>query len=516
MGKNRPGIMPLIILGTGLLTGVGTPSAWSYELLPPGALFSEPGTSETTTADPQPAWPAAPAAGLPSNADAIDVAQEQRLSQLEAELLAMRAALQAEQFETPAPAAATTPPTPNRQPTPPTPSTPPAPTTAPKFAPTTKLTGFFQADMAYFSQDTASRGQLGHIDNDLGFRRARLAAVGDVAPNVGYSLEMDFAFPGRPSFMDVWMEVRDVGQLGNVRVGQWRQPFGLDELTSVRELTFFERPTMFALAPFRQTGIGFANHSSDERVTWATSVYGFPTDFFGDHVGDSGFGTAARLTELLIDECDGRRIFHAGAGHVWTHPGATGSFYRNVPEYGGPFGGANGTVGSVPFFVNTGTLSDPNAHIINLELAGVSHSLHWQGEARYAFVDVNDTVVTLPSAYAQVGYLLTGEVRPYNKANATLGRIKPLRPFGDRGGLGAWEIAARYSYIDLNPAEIVAQVPPVGQPAFGGRLNDTTLGLNWYLNDRTKFQFQYVQAMLDRGGIESDTNIAAFRAQLDF
>ena len=89
--------------------------------------------------------------------------------------------------------------------------------------PKVKLTGFFQADAGWFRQSPGSFATFGDIQDATGFRRARLAAVGDVAENMSYMLEMDFAFPGRPSFMDVWLDVHSVPLLGNVRVGQWRQ-----------------------------------------------------------------------------------------------------------------------------------------------------------------------------------------------------------------------------------------------------------------------------------------------------
>jgi phosphate-selective porin OprO/OprP len=73
-------------------------------------------------------------------------------------------------------------------------------------------------------------------------------------------------------------------------------------------------------------------------------------------------------------------------------------------------------------------------------------------------------------------------------------------------GPGAWEIAGRWSYIDLDDENIA-----------GGRLNDLTLGVNWYLNRYTKFQFNYIHAFLTRPiGVDSDADIVALRAQLDF
>ncbi|OYW20934.1 MAG: hypothetical protein B7Z55_06430 [Planctomycetales bacterium 12-60-4] len=384
--------------------------------------------------------------------------------------------------------------------------------------PTAKLTGFFQLDAGWFAQDTNSNALFGNIQDDRGFRRARLAAVGDLADNISYMMEMDFAFPGRPSFMDVWVDVHDVPLFGNVRVGQWRQPFGLDELTSVRELTFFERPTMFAFAPFRQTGIGFHDANEDETITWAASGYGFPTDFFGDSLGDRGYGTAERITGLLIHDEECHRVLHAGFDHAFTIPNNPGLAYRNVPEFGGPFGGPTGTAGDVPFFVNTGIIDADYSNILNAELAGVYESFHWQSEVRYALVNVAGTTVTLPSYYVQAGYILTGEVRPYNRTNAVLGRIKPNHPFHRCGGWGAWEVAARYSYIDLQPAAPFSAGGAgllAGQPP-GGHLNDMTVGLNWYLHANLKVQFQYVRAMLANTVSSSSTDIIGIRTQMDF
>ncbi|MBS0203599.1 MAG: porin [Planctomycetes bacterium] len=399
--------------------------------------------------------------------------------------------------------------------------------------PNTKITGFFQMDAGYFNQSGGNQAQYGTIQNDLGFRRARLAAVGDVSQNVSYMLEMDFATPGRPSFMDVWLDVHDVPLFGNVRVGQWRQPFGMDELTSVRELTFLERPLMFGMAPFRETGIGFHDMNEDKSVTWAGSVFGFPTDAWGNHYGNKGMGTAFRLTALPWYEEDGRRVLHAGFGHSFTMPGNAGAAYRNTPEYGGVAGtytsqsvpgGAvgGGTGGDFPFFYNTGPLFYDNANLLNAELAGVYNSLHWQSEARFSVMDFGGTTVTVPAFYCQAGYLLTGEVRPYNKVAAVLGRIKPLRPWGECGGIGAWELAARYSYIDSNStvpfAPLVTAPAQPGGPniAWGGAVNDVTFGVNWYLNQYTKFQFNYIIANSNRGGVSTVCDIVALRAQIDF
>jgi phosphate-selective porin OprO and OprP len=431
----------------------------------------------------------------------------------------------------------------------PPPSMAPSTPTPGRVFPSVRLTGFFQVDAAAFTQDTANYRQFGQIQNDVGFRRARLAAVGDVSENVSYMVEMDFAFGGRPSFMDVWADVQKIPVLGNVKVGQWRQPFGMDELTSVRELTFLERPLMFAMAPFRQTGIGFHDMNDDKTVTWAGSLFAFPTDAWGDAFGNKGGGTAERLTATPWYQDDGRQVLHVGFDHSLNVAGPAGSGYRNTNTYGGPFGnassasysdtvpgGSNGATTDVPFFVNTNPLIYNYANLFDLELAGVYNSFHWQSELRYSFMEgvspnggtaTHAGNIVMPAFYVRGAYLLTGEVRPYNKVNGVLGRIKPLKNFNQNGGTGAWEIAAQYDYIDLNAAApyskpaagFLGTAAPAGVSpviAGGGGMSNVTLGTNWYLNEFTKLQVMYMIGELDRGGVSSTVNCTCARVQLDF
>ncbi|MES2788629.1 MAG: porin [Planctomycetota bacterium] len=373
--------------------------------------------------------------------------------------------------------------------------------------PKVKLTGFFQADAGFFQQDAQSLANYGDIGDNRGFRRARLAAVGDVSEYVSYMLEMDFAFPGRPTFMDVWVDVHNVPLLGNVRVGQYRMPFGMDALTSVRELTFLERASPFAFNPFRQIGAGFHDNNQDETVTWAASVFGFPTDPWGGNTGDNGYGMAGRITALPIYADDGSFLVHMGFDYSLTRPSTKTLEYRNTPEYGGPFVGPTGTQASVPFFVDTGAMSATTSNLLNAELAAVWNQSYIQSELTYALVNLtNGSTATLPGYYAQAGYFLTGEQRSYNKIAGVLGRVKPLHNWGEPCGYGAVELAARYSYLDLNSHGIN-----------GGRMNDVTLGTNWYLNQYTKLQLNYIRSIVDKGVDDNiNTNIVAIRAQLDF
>jgi phosphate-selective porin OprO/OprP len=97
-------------------------------------------------------------------------------------------------------------------------------------------------------------------------------------------------------------------------------------------------------------------------------------------------------------------------------------------------------------------------------------------------------------AYLEVLYFLTGEHRAYDFDRAAFGRVIPYDRFylvrGIHGlccGKGAWQVGARYGWLDLRDGGLD-----------GGVVEDWTLGVNWFLNPNMKLQWNYV--LTDREG----------------
>ena len=368
------------------------------------------------------------------------------------------------------------------------------------------VSGAAQIDAIWFDQDDANRAVVGDADDVAGFRRSRLGVKGNLADNVSYKMEYDFAFPGRPNFTDVWFDISDLPAVGHFRVGQWKQPFGMEPATSFRELMFMERSLAFALVPFRQIGAGIYNTAFEEQATWAVSGYRFPTDNFGNVAGDRGYGVSTRETMLLYDDTCGNTV-HLGGSYTWNAPSTSTLRVRSTPEVGFTQLDLNNVSDfPIPFFVNTGILPTDDYQVVGGEFAAGFNSWVFQSEYMYAVLNqINGGSLIFPACYAQLGYVLTGERRPYDKKAAAYTRVVPECAFGKRG-CGTFEIATRYSMIDLNDATIE-----------GGRLQDMTLGLNWYLNKYTRFEFNYIHAMLDRPvGNHTHADIFGTRAQFDF
>jgi phosphate-selective porin OprO and OprP len=411
--------------------------------------------------------------------------------------------------------------------------------------PTVQLSGVFQADGVVFSQDDANRlppsaGGVGYIENGADIRRARLGARSTVTNTMNAFMQFDFGAQGRPTFTDLWVEWTDLPVLGTVRVGQWKQPFSLEVVSSFRYTTFMERSSLFqAFTPFRHLGIGAFNHTEDLMTTWAASFIRTGQDQFGNSLSTAGGnGFVGRLTHLMwYDETEGRDYLHLGGAYFLNSPPKHSIAFRTIPEI---FVGQNanngiGTAGfavqgvfdGTPFFVNTGSLTEvEHVHTFGVEALWVYGPWSLQAEGMAAMVDRPDTATAvLDGGYMQLGYFLTGEHRPYDRVGGAIDRVKPFEDFfwvgtdhGSERGLGAWEVAVRFSHIDLDDEDVS-----------GGVMDNFTFGINWYCNPYCKVVFNYIHSWLDSptapprapgaappAVVQSEANAFALRAQVDF
>jgi phosphate-selective porin OprO/OprP len=129
--------------------------------------------------------------------------------------------------------------------------------------------------------------------------------------------------------------------------------------------------------------------------------------------------------------------------------------------------------------------------------------------------DAGQPDVDFWGAYAQVSYFLTGEHQVYELAEGKFGRVKPKANFNPaKGGWGAWEIAARYSYLDLDDRDID-----------GGKIWDVTAGLNWYLFPNARIMLNYIHSDVSQREatiagvpthIDGNADIVQTRFQVDF
>jgi phosphate-selective porin OprO/OprP len=98
------------------------------------------------------------------------------------------------------------------------------------------------------------------------------------------------------------------------------------------------------------------------------------------------------------------------------------------------------------------------------------------------------------SWFVEASWILTGEHRPFNRSKGAFSGIQPKSPvtLGKNSGWGAFQIAARYSGLDLNSGSVQ-----------GGELRDTSLGINWYLNPAFRWTINYIYSEREPIGSEN-------------
>jgi phosphate-selective porin OprO/OprP len=93
--------------------------------------------------------------------------------------------------------------------------------------------------------------------------------------------------------------------------------------------------------------------------------------------------------------------------------------------------------------------------------------------------------------YVQGSYVITGENRRWKPAEAVFQNPRPFANAFDNGGIGAWEVALRYSTLDLTDGHVASG------GVEGGSLKMITAGLNWYLNPNTRWMLDLSRIDLD-------------------
>jgi len=350
-------------------------------------------------------------------------------------------------------------------------------------------------------------GRLNGVGNSAAtfLRRARLRADGDVYGLFDFVIEYDFAnatnensgddppsfgnLTSSPSPANVWMQIRDVPVVGYVRIGYQTKPIGMANNTSQGNLPFLERPDVNdgIYAPFDggyALGISAHDWIESERIAWRYGVYRPLTNVFGIALNKYAFG--ARVTALPRYEDDGQSLIHLGLGSFGGEVVEDKLRLRARPLL------RNGPGFGVPVLVDTGQIPGTRQYAIGPEFALVQGPLTIQAEWAGQFLtnaEVNGQsqgTVFYHGGYVEALWFLTGEVRAYNKRDGVFGRVVPHNNYhyhkGDGfSGFGAWQIGARFSYLNLNDKAVR-----------GGEVYDWTAGVNWYLNANMKFQLDYI------------------------
>ncbi len=355
-----------------------------------------------------------------------------------------------------------------------------------------RIRGRIETDAIVAVQSRESQEILGDLQNGYGFRRLRLGSQGTLGDALHWVSEVELA-GGTPRLRDVFIGYTMFPWVRELRVGFFREPFSLEGNTSANFITFMERSPLNELDPTRNWGGCAYWWPDDERATFALGLFRDGTTSGGQSQGDEdAWAVTGRVTALPVYDSDENnfRLLHLGIAASFRTP--SGGIVRFDPGLASSLL----TVSDDPAspFLPTITIPAVKQQLLNLQAAWVNQSLSMQSEWFATLIQQpNAGTVFFHGFYFDVSYFLTGEHRGYDLTRGAFDQVKVLRPVtkskeDPRGGMGAIELAGRFSFTDFSSPNLA----PLdnGLPA-GAFLYQLTLGCNWYLNDFTRFMFNY-------------------------
>ena len=383
-----------------------------------------------------------------------------------------------------------------------------------------KLSARAAYEFAFFNQDKELERAVGDEQDGTGFPYARLQLTGKMWEYITGVFEMEFAGENgqdTPSFREVYFQIDNIPYGADrgfdLRAGHFREPFSMEDLIGVPYRTFNERSLANVFVPSYNPGIQVSDallgEPKKERLTWALGVFKEADNWpsANDSDEDQGYQVTARVTGLPVYAEDGRQLLHLGLAYSHRNPdGARLSYGARPDSRLALFRYAD--VDNLPVGFRLRDARADDVDLLGLELAGVYGPVWLQSEYIHSAVDTTfGGNVDFDGYYAQAGWFITGENRPYRNDRALFVRVVPNRNFGFKtaSGWGAWEVAARYSAVDLQDG-----------PVHGGQHESLSLGLNWYLNPNARITWNYTHNVIEHDLYDGSFDELQTRFQFEF
>ena len=354
----------------------------------------------------------------------------------------------------------------------------------------------------WLSQDASSEGQVGDLSAFEGgeIRGLRVGAVGTlnmfdrpwVYTIFGATNAFDKGFneEGLDNFS--WFDWRlDVPFIADtvLSIGKQKEPISGERVQSMIYNHMHERTAVAdALMPSRNVGIVWNGAGALPYSTWAVGVF---NDWFdaNQDFDESATQYIGRATWAPLRTDDDSSLLHVGLGYRYSNA-KEGFRFRTEPEFN-----------QSPAFVDTGfgtatgMLPADNLQTWNAELSWRRGPFWIASEYTSTAVDNPDLANPDFDGYWIAGsWVLTGEMRPYNKKSGTFGSV-PIAKTVYQGGKGAWEATARWSTIDLSDGLVE-----------GGEMDIASLGLSWWLTPFFSVGMNYRYIWNTRLGVEGTSS----------
>jgi phosphate-selective porin OprO/OprP len=370
-----------------------------------------------------------------------------------------------------------------------------------------RITGQILVDGGDIDADEELQNSFPDLDgSNILFRKLSVSTYGNFYDTVDFKIGIDFA--NAKDVQDIWIRYLKNPLLKKIKFGNQKEPLSLEYLTSISRVTFMERAlpdVAFGLG--RNIGIRYDSLNPEKRINFGAGVF-LNTGSFSkvgegaDQISEAnGFDVTARVFGLPVYDENGEKMLHLGLGYSY------GS--RNEDDLD-----ASMRLRTRPEsrltddrLVDTGPILGKRRDMANAELAMVFGPWSFQGQCYYTSLNAN--AANDPDFwgyYAFLSYFITGEHRNYNRSIGVFTGVEPQPVFHPmKGDWGAWELALRHSYVDLNDGIIK-----------GGKESNFTAGLNWIHNRNVRLMFNYIHAYVKDRASPSVENGRAHIFQVRF
>lgn len=344
--------------------------------------------------------------------------------------------------------------------------------------------------LQWLSQDDNSKTQLGDLSSSSvgAIRGLRLGLIGTfnfkrpwvyTVIAATRAFERGFGESGKSSFVlyDARLDIPLFSNV-NVSLGKQKEPISLSRMTLLLFLPQQERAAgLDAFLMARNWGIVFNGTAFKSRTTWAVGAFNNWIDT-GKPFKENSYQFTGRVTGLPYLSRDESNLLHIGLGLRYSDTRSDINGKTEAEFY------------QSPVFVETGLFTAEDLFTYNLEAFWRMGPFLVGGE--YTGVNVNASGYDNPRVFGyniDASWVITGEMRGYRKKSGVFNQVPVSRPVSS-GGWGAWEIAFRFSTIDLRDGSLD-----------GGIMDTYSLGLNWWPVSRIQVTPNYRYIILDRFGI---------------
>ena len=334
-------------------------------------------------------------------------------------------------------------------------------------------------------------------DESLIIRHARLYTAGYyffIFP-LFYKVEADIS-ASQIYIREVFLWFSHVPYVQTLKFGHFKTPSTLENMISGRDRSFMENSApVEAFAQGTKVGIQLSDSLTEKHITWAAGLFANGNESDTSDASDSSSRLICRATCAPHYNIDTKSLLHLGYSGSLVYTGNNTVRYRSRPESY-----------LMPRLVDTGDIPAQDAGINAIEFAIRKNNISFQSEYIHATVSAKEENVEFFGAYGSCNWCLTGEPRPYLSDRGVFGQIIPRRDFSMHSdGWGAWELALRYSYLDLNDKDID-----------GGQMSTGSAGMNWYLNRSVSMRVNLIYSDVTGGESPGHAVIGQTRLSIHF